>query len=431
MSVVDRWNRGYFDGRLSHEVLAELRTLDTAEPDAVALADRAFRLMRVAGLRAEDVTEITAWAIGYSMPRTVPSAWSGTVPPVTSAGRHRKLDAYVAGNPWHQPDGAGVFVDVGCGFPPVTTVETARALRGWRVIGVDPSFGRYAVYDEHGTYAVFDDHRRLRYFEDGHMAPDPGASSARFRDLLEDLLPRLAARTSEVSTSRGRLVLDPVQQYGNESLEFVRAGIGEFAPAGGADVVRCMNVFMYFDHAFRRRALTWAADILRPGGLMICGSDWVDSASSRYTVYRKEHGHLVAREFALSIDNVRPIELAPWYALHDDNLDNLANAHTVGLLRTDREFRDRYDERMDALLAEAGICRRGPDGYLHSSPTDIPIDRLTRVSARTAEALDSDGLVERAATALHRHGRHAWRNNAGHLAAAPADPPPLPPPLVS
>lgn len=307
--------------------------------------------MRVARQDPADISQFTAWLIGFSMPRTVPSAWSGLVPPVTMTGRHRKLDEYVAGNPWHQPTGTGVFVDLGCGFPPFTTMDTANRLSDWQVIGVDPAFGRYLVLDADGTYACFDEALTLLYYQQGNFDPDSAGTRARFREILNRLLPKLEV-DDQTQDDRGTLIRDPMRCYETDNLELKPGKIGDFTLPNGADVVRCMNVFMYFDHPFRKRALDWVTGLLKPGGLFICGSNWTDSASSRYTVYRKEADRLEPKEFALSIENVRPIELAPWYALHDDNLENLANAHTVGTLRADEDFRHRIDKKLDALLAE-------------------------------------------------------------------------------
>lgn len=363
--IVDQWNTAYFDGRLSPGVLAQLRELESAPQDALGVADRAFRLMRAGGLRPVDFSVFTAWLLGYVMPRSVPSAWSGAVPSITMAGRHRALDEYVARNPWHQPQGAGVFVDLGCGFPPFTTMDTARRLANWRVVGVDP-----------------------------------------------------------------KVTGNPVAEYENDNLSLAGGGVGEFTMDGCADVVRCMNVFMYFDHSFRERALDWVTQLLCPGGLFLCGSDWIDSASCRYTVYRKESGRLVAKEFAISIDNVRPIELAPWYALHDDNWENLANAHAVNTIRADHQFRRRFDNRLDTMLANIGMCARGADGYLGHAPGHMSEEERGRCSAVLAGHLVDEGFVDEAVSALRRAGRHAWRNHVGHVAMRPVTPPPLEPSAV-
>jgi CheR methyltransferase, SAM binding domain len=425
-SIVDQWNAAYFDNRLSPGALVALTTLNDASADVQALADRAFRLMRVAQFDAADLSVFTAQTLGNTMPKTVPSAWGGAVPPVTMAGRHHKLDDYIAANPWHQPTDEPIFVDLGCGFPPFTAVDSAAKLAGWQIIGIDPSFDRYLIYDDRGDYACFDD-EHLRYYQSGIWDPDPAATRARFRRLLHRLLPLLPgndnSEPAEIEHHGARLVRNPLRRYETDNLVLTRGEVGSFDIEGGVDVIRCMNVLMYFDQSFRERTLQWASGLLRPGGLFICGSNWALSISSRYTVYQERNGHLEPQEFAFSIDNVRPVTLAPWYALHDDNMENLRNAEAVGIIRSDENFRRRFDERLDALLAQAGICR-GADGYLGG--TDNTPAELEECGAALIEQLDREGFVDDAVTVLRHAGRNAWRNTVGHIAMHPVWPRPLP-----
>ena len=429
-NIVDRWNAAYFDDGLSPGALSALAGLVTAEQDAQALADRVFRLMRMAQFGPADLSLFTAWAIGFSMPRTVPSAWDGAVPPVTMAGRHHRLDDYIAGNSWHRPHDEPVLVDLGCGFPPFTTVESAARLPGWQVIGVDPSFGRYLLYDEVGDYACVDDDGGVGYYRTGTVDPDPAGTRARFRRLLDRLVPLLPGEDTgelqEVECGGARLVRNPLRGYEQPNLTLRQGEIGSFSVEAGVDVIRCMNVFMYFDRAFRERALDWALSLLRPGGLVLCGSNWARSASSRYTVYQEDGGTLAPREFAFSIENVRPLELAPWYALHDDDLESLCNAAAVATVRADEQFRGRFDERLDALLVQRGFCPRGPDGYLGGPRGQMSVDECTKQCAELAAQLEREGFVDDAVTALRRAGQDAWRNVAGHVAMRPVEPRRLP-----
>ncbi|MGH3984000.1 MAG: hypothetical protein ACRDST_15295 [Pseudonocardiaceae bacterium] len=427
-TVVDRWNAAYFDNRLSPGVVAALDPLNEAKGDAQALADRAFRLMRVARLDPRDLSVLTA-SIFSEATRAVPSAWDGAVPPITLSGRHQKLDDYIATNPWHRPTGEPVLGDVGCGFPPLTAIDSAAALTGWQIIGVDPSFDRYLVYDDQGNYACFDDHEHLRYYQFGHADPDSTGTRTRFHHLMQRLLPLLPGEdTGElagVEHDGARLVRNPLRGYETRNLALTKGGVGSFDVEGGVDVIRCMNVLFYFDQRFRERALEWADGVLRPGGLFVCGSNWTRSTSSRYTVYQEQNCHLVPREFAFSIDNLRPLASAPWYGLHDDDVENLCNAEAVGIIRRDEGFRRRFDERLDTLLAQAGICSRGADGYLGGADDGTPLVNLNEYSPVLVEQLDSEGFVDEAVTVLRRTGREAWRNSVGHIAMHPVQPRPL------
>lgn len=283
-------------------------------------------------------------------------------------------------------------------------------------------------------YACFDDETQLRYYRTGTVDPDPPATRTRLRSLLHRLLPQLPDEDSgelhEVHDGGTRLIRNPHRGYEQPNLALVQGEIGSAEITDRVDVLRCMNVSMYFDRAFRQRLLQWAATLLRPGGLLLCGSDWVRSVSSRYTVYQHDGGRLVAREFAFSIDNVRPLELAPWYALHDDDLDNLCNAAAVATLRGDERFRGHFDERLDALLAQRGFCPRGSDGYLGGPDQTMSTDEQAEQVPELADQLDREGFVDDAVGVLRRAGRQAWRNAAGHVAMRPRQPPRLPPSQV-
>jgi SAM-dependent methyltransferase len=429
--IVDRWNAAYFDNRLSPGAVAALEPLNEAGADAQAVADRAFRQMRVARFNPADFSALTAWSFGYVVPRVLPSAWGGVIPPVTMVGRHCKLDDYVAANPWHQPTSRPVLIEMGCGFPPSTVVDSAAALSGWRVVGVDPLLDqRYLLHDNRGDYACFSDEENLSYYQTRllEVDPDSAARQARYHRLLHRLLPLLAddntGELAEVEQDGVLLVRNPLRRYESDNIMLAAGEIGSFDIEGGVDVIRCLNVLMFFDQAFRERTLQWASRILRPGGLLICGMNWACSTISRYTVYQEQNGKLVPREFAFGIDNVRPTALTAWYALHDDYLENLCRTEAVGIIRSDESFRHRFDERLDALLKQTGM-RRGADGYLDSTNVNPSQADLDEINAALVEQLDRDGFVDEAVTVLRHAGRDAWRNAVGHVAMRPVQPRPL------
>jgi SAM-dependent methyltransferase len=254
---------------------------------------------------------------------------------------------------------------------------------------------------------------------------DPDATSARFTRLLHDLHPSLPDDDPSVAqvAERGgaRLVRYPMRRFEKPNLRFVEGGIGTVEVSGGVDIIRCMNVLLYFDRAFRTRALQWAATVLKPGGLFVCGVNWARSTSSRYSVYQKVGDALVRREFSFGIECVRPIDFLSWYTLHADDAEALLLADAVRTLRTDEMFRLAYDARLDAILAGTGMCPRGTDGYLGGLPSDLaPTDREERMES-IGLTLGTHGLTDAAVGVLQRAGRMAWVNCVGHVATLPDD----------
>lgn len=429
MTTVAGLNAEVFDGRLSASVLRHLAALDQERPEVRAFVRRAFRLMARCRFRAEDVSPFFGWSLGVIVPRMLPGAWGGLVPPTTVDRRHLRFDEYVQRA---FPSSARLFLDVGCGFPPLTTLNTAEHFPDWAVTGVDPCFEHYLVYDPSGDYALFDALLRLRYFQAAVPEParwdallrDPAATRERFERLLQRLRPRLPG--SDESTfswtehDGARLERNPVLRWVRPNLSFVRA---EFLTAElkaeHYDVTRCLNVLGYFGAAYRLHARAWAAERLKEGGLYIEGMDWPRSTCARYFVSRRRSGRLQTVEFALSLDNLRPLAVATIFALHDDDPETAALSRVVGLLRADEAFRARFDAAMDRLLEREGLFRRLGDGYVSDLLEERPPSEREAAFEAVERALVADGLVEGAVEALARAGVRAWRNPVGHLAVEP------------
>ena len=95
MTTVAGLNAEVFDGRLSASVLRHLAALDQERPEVRAFVRRAFGLMARSRFRAEDVSPFFGWSLGAIVPRMLPGAWGGLVPPTTVDRRHVRFDEYV------------------------------------------------------------------------------------------------------------------------------------------------------------------------------------------------------------------------------------------------------------------------------------------------------------------------------------------------
>ena len=197
----------------------------------------------------------------------------------------------------------------------------------------------------------------------------------------------------------------------------IQAGLGEQTPQ--ANIIRVFNVLFYFDAAFRSRAEQWALRTLQPGGLFLCGADGTQTFEARYSVYRKEHGNLVPKEFAFSLDNLRAPGVMPWFCLHNDEKETFALAALLGVLRADEPFRRAYDSRVDELLAEGRMLVRQEDGFLAAAPDQLPIPEWLGAFIAMQSKLQQEGFVDRAVSVLKRAGYHAWVNPVGHVAVDP------------
>jgi hypothetical protein len=429
MSFVEDLNARYFGGALSSEVMRLLRPVDDQRREVRDFVARMFRQLHRQRLPAADLSELLAWTAGSALPGILPGAW-GAVPPITRKGRHAAIDEYLACNPWRPLREGDRMLDLGCGFPPVTTLDSAEYLPGVRIVGADPSFGEYLIREPNGDYAVFDREGALLYFQPGEfnsaawaaLHADPARTRARFQahlHRLREMLPEESAASQRVSENGVELVRHPISQYERPNVSFTAQGIGACGMSGFA-AVRCFNVLFYFDDTFRQQALSWVAGTLVEGGICISGADWLASSYARYTLHRAEGGTMVAREFAFSIENIRPLGIVPVFALHDDDHDVLLMSSLIGILRGDAGFRTDLDRRLDEIQADLQICPRKPDGFLGGVSAEVNAETLNASPALMGSALERDGFDQRAVEILKRHGYRAWINAIGHIAIDPA-----------
>lgn len=342
------------------------------------------------------------------------------MPPFTLPGRHRKIDAYLRSNEWANFEPGTVLLDVGCGFPPQTSIEAAEAFPEWRIVGADPTFEEYLLYDERENYACLDQTGRVRYFQASRpeeflrLYSDRDATIQHFSQAFAQLLPSLPTDEGTLSTVEHggrRLVRHPMSAYERSNLTFVQGGFGS-TDLPEAGVVRSFNVLIYYDADFRREAEEWVAQVLRPGGLFVCGRDDSESLNAHYSVYRSEGGRLVEKEFAFGVETVRH---SVWFALHDGERETWRLAELLGILRSDREFLRDHDVRLDALLAENRMAVRDENGHLAEPPNPIEAARALPVYQEIARKIEAE-FADRAVSVLQRAGLNAWRNPVGHIA---------------
>jgi hypothetical protein len=430
MSFVTGLNQRYFDGGLSQATLDLLAPIDNERPDVRRLVERMCRQFQRAKLPATDFSEALAWITGFFLPKILPGAWGGSVPPITQKGRHSAIDDYLARNPWRPLRDGDRLLDLGCGFPPVTTLDTAERFPQVSIKGADPALGKYLVRDANGDYAVFDDGFGLIYFQAGAvdivrwqaLYDDPRATAERFLSELKALLPGMPAddgRLGRIAGDGFELVRNPAAEFERQNVSLEKVGFG--TPGfSGFSAARCFNVLYYFDENFREEALAWLGDVLVDGGIFVSGGNWSRSRYARYSVHQNQQGTLVPREFAFSIENLRPLELVAVFALHDVDHDLDLLTTLIGILRSDTSFCRDVDRRMDEIQDEIGFCPRNADGYLASIREGTDPAILNSAADVIGSALEREGFPERAVAILEREGYRAWINCVGHVAIDPA-----------
>jgi hypothetical protein len=415
-------NRRHFNGKLAPATIEHLEALPDRE-DARAFLERAATLMQRAGMPAQDLSPFQAELFASVAAHLLPGCWGGRVPPITLTGRHARIDQLVR----KLHGGRGRLLDIACGFPPLTTIDSSSALRDWDVVGVDRSLPEYFVHDQDGNYCVYDERGEALYFQpliptkdnwEGLLG-DAESSARRFESLLAELLRQRghgADAPLNVEHNGCTLSVHAVHDYEWPNLRFVRSDL-ESLVTEPADVVRCFNMLMYFDEQFRQLAMERFAGLLRDQGRLVCGTDWAWTTEARYSIYVKRDGAMVPVEFAFSLDNLTPIGVATYYTLHADEREANMVAELCAALRADAGFSAAFVDVNDRLRAKHGLCPRLPDGYFSDALPAENTAAMWHIAGDYSVELDA-ALADEACGVLARRGHNVRVNEIGHVAVA-------------
>ena len=71
--------------------------------------------MKISNFSGKDFSHYLAWILGAIVPKILPGAWGGIVPPITSADRHQKIDEYIQLKLYDPSTAETRLIDLGCG----------------------------------------------------------------------------------------------------------------------------------------------------------------------------------------------------------------------------------------------------------------------------------------------------------------------------
>jgi hypothetical protein len=420
-SLVETFLGAGLPGRLADEHSFSALSIEARE-----FIVRMLVLMKRGSIPASEFNSQMIRLLFVVNPAMLPSAWGGRIPPLTSPGRHQKLDTYVRQQTWALNKAQPVFMDLGCGFPPATTADTAKSLPDWSVVGADRSFASFTLYDTEGNYACFNREGQFLYFQPLKKPLHDNARAARdrFEALFAELSPGLKtvddSRSETVEKGGNRLVYNHVRDFEMPNLKFIESDI-EGLQFRSARVIRCMNVLLYFDKHTRQRMRQSMAALLDPGGLLISGFNDPFGRYARYAVNKKDGEGIRPCEFAFSPDNLRPLGIGPWVTINGEDEDAELLADLTGALRKDHSFWREFSPYVDQLREKYGICSRSSDGFIYftEEAQATPPEVIMEKTKALWNQIDKEGYTDGAVDALARAGYRAWRNPVGDIAVLP------------
>ena len=418
----------YLEKRLPDKMAASV-SMSKLSDEAKGFTVRMLSLMKRAGYSVTEFNPLLIHWLSVTVPGSLPGAWGGRIPPLMLPGRHKKLDNYVANLSLRSAREPPLFLDVGCGFPPVTSADTAKKLSDWLVYGIDRSFADYVLYDIDGHYACFDQKGMFLYFqalmnESGRaLYADPEATRNRFNKLFQELIPLLqnmsSSESEAVEKDGNRLMHNHIRDFEMDNLTFLKSEFTELNLTP-VKVIRCMNVLVYYDQVNRKKILKKANELLDDNGILIAGTNGL-GIQTRYTVYKKATDGLMLDEFSFGLDNVGHLVFMPFFSIHENDPEAMQLAELAGTIRADQSFWPDFSNRQDDLLRQHKICERTPDGYLGFLNGGMSPGDYLKINALIWQTIQEEGYADRAVKVLRQSGYDAWKNSVGDIAIRPKE----------
>jgi len=139
----------HLGGRPSEAVLQLLKKAEPQRPEVRDFLERAFRLMAITKFDPRDLSPAGGtlfcgvWRRGFC-----PGLGEASCRPSPCRGGTRKSMRICGRIRGRNSSPGTVLLDLGCGFPPQTSVDAADSFPDWQIVGADPAFEPYLLYDE-------------------------------------------------------------------------------------------------------------------------------------------------------------------------------------------------------------------------------------------------------------------------------------------
>lgn len=367
--IIAKWNTDYYVGELSQACLEELDKIDTDNCELMEFLDTWTFYFYMAGGHARNISPLGASFLPEIAKSYMPSLWAN-IPPITRGGRLRLVDRIAHDVLGITPDQAIHFLDVGCGYPPLPTVETAETCPKWSCVGIDPNFPVWILFDDEDNASCFDEAGTLVYIQylQGGLQPALNiVQRDRQRRALEWERIHQNPTLREEWLLGERLLKDPAKHYERDNLSFRTSTLTGLSADQTFDLIRCMNVFPYFDGQAILDNIRHAKSLLADLGVFICGisSEWVGPA--RYLTYQKHGDALTPQLFGMDLNKFSQREANGWWAFYKDQPDTLFLAKVVRLVSDNGDLFDHVNSVIDRIEHELGHSHRDSDGYLHQT----------------------------------------------------------------
>jgi len=389
---VVQWNRLFFQSGLSKECQCLLSEINFANTEFIRFIEVLLGYIAKANFDPKSFTVLGAKIFSHHLESFHTSLWD-MIPPTTNTGRLRLIDAYLQQELGLQPSQRLNFLEIGCGYPPVTFLETADKFPGWHCTAIDPNFPELILYDEQGNAACFDVKQQLSYIQynlqDNAIQPTKqsiAADKRRFMRTLHALSPVDKARLIE----QRQLILKPIDAYATDDRVLLATGLQDYHPGKRFDVIRCINVFLYYPNEVINHYLEKINELLVEGGYFIYGNVVETGGAVKFTVYRKEHQVLKKYYFCFDLLKFTQREFNGWWSYYPGHEDTLLLAELVRLISEETNLFTAINRRVDDFCQSKGYAYRDKDGFLHEKMPLMIIPEYEELNRNIFDSFSKD-----------------------------------------
>lgn len=348
--------------------------LDEYSLDLIA---RYFRTMSRAGFILKDVKPPLVRMLIRVCDEFLPAVINGKIPPITASGRHLSIDQeLLRGVPCSRPQRV---LDVGAGYPPVTSRELVDALpRGSTAISLERRLPSYLLMKDQSSYAWVESDGRISFIRDEKDIP----RNVLLREYQKFLRECLDAPASNMLTKTSRTPM--------ANVEMVVGDLAHSPVLGSFDIARAMNIFSYYSVQARDELERTMLSYLKVDGVAVAGSNYWNGCEQRYFRWSKVDDRIISTAFTFTLDNAVPLGCTPWLDVWGGCPEVDLLGKFVAIIRNDAEL-------VDAL----SHYFRESQSMVHDG---MPLMDCYEVRKRELTNLRTSHLVGRAAGTLIAHG---------------------------
>jgi hypothetical protein len=421
--ILKKWQEQFFNNNLSSEVVTILEHLDFNNQEITDFLSIYFNYLYLSGSNPHNFSpQLAQWYVGY-LDNYMLSAWQ-RVPPITASGRLRHIDALFVHELGLDPNQSLTALDIGCGYPPETTLDMARNFPAWNITGIDPGMPEYILYDAEGHAACYDREKKLIYIQrnpklksDQFDKKEKHVYINKFNTAWQELKDKpLDATEVQALINNRSLIYQPIRHYQSTKLTFYPTSLQAMDYRDHFDIIRCFAVFIYLSLPEIKQGLLKIQSALHENGYFVYGIVYEFGTGPMYVIYQKKESVLKAQEFAFSIDHLSQLNFTSFWGFNPDYPEKVLLAKLLNTINKNAKLALPIQKYVDEFLKSRNLAYRNDQGYLVRNSVASSAEYSAAYSQ--LDPLLKKEFMPAVVQTLQEAGWNAYENKGGDVAVS-------------